>query len=65
MRLNPTDAEVLEYLDELRASGVTNMYGAGAYLEREFGFDRREAGQRLADWMRTFTERRKRGEVQA
>lgn len=26
----------LEYLDELRESGVTNMLGASSYLEREF-----------------------------
>lgn len=28
--------EMLEYLDRLRASGTTNMFGAGRYLEAEF-----------------------------
>ena len=28
--------EHLEYLDGLRDSGVTNMYGAGRYLEQWF-----------------------------
>ena len=28
--------EHLEYLDDLRESGVTNMFGAGSYLEDNF-----------------------------
>ncbi len=31
---------VLTYLDALRASGATNMFGAGEYLEEEFGFEK-------------------------
>ena len=31
------------YLDELRGSGETNMFGAPAYLVEEFGIDKREA----------------------
>jgi hypothetical protein len=65
MRLNPSDQDVLEFLDELRASGVTNMFGAGAYLQREFGFTPEEARRRLGQWMETFSERRERGEVEA
>ena len=34
---------VRTYLDQLRRSGVTNMFGAGPYLERDFGFDRKDA----------------------
>ena len=29
--------EMLEYLDDLRESGETNMFGAGPYVQREFG----------------------------
>jgi len=29
-------SEYFNYLDELRDSGETNMFGAGAYLEAEF-----------------------------
>lgn len=39
--------EHLEYLDELRESGVTNMYGAGPYLVREFGVTRNESHEIL------------------
>jgi hypothetical protein len=49
--------EHLEYLDDLRESGVTNMFGAGAYLMRAFGLDRNTARAYLDYWMRTFGER--------
>ena len=39
------------YLNRLRESGATNMYGAAPYLEMEFDLDRREAKQVLMDWM--------------
>lgn len=35
-------SEVRDFMHNLRDSGRTNMYGSGEYLEREFGFDRRE-----------------------
>ena len=57
----PTDeekAEMFEYLDELRESGVTNMFGARPYLRRAFkGLTDQEAGDVLVEWMRTFSER--------
>lgn len=46
--------EHLEYLDELRESGVTNMFGAGSYLQEYFGLDRKEASTVLTYWMKTF-----------
>lgn len=42
------------YLEELRESGVTNMFGAGKYLQMEFGLDKREARRILADWMNNY-----------
>ena len=44
-------SEYFNYLDELRDSGEINMFGAGAYLEAEFGIDRREAKKILMAWM--------------
>lgn len=44
-------SEYFEYLNELRDSGETNMFGAGAYLEAEFDLDRREAKNILMAWM--------------
>ena len=43
--------EVFQYLEALRESGVTNMWGAPAYLQEEFGFDKREAREWFFDWM--------------
>jgi len=51
--------EVLEYLDELRESGVTNMYGARPYLINAFYLEKHEAKAALTYWMRTFSERHK------
>jgi len=47
--------EHLEYLDELRESGVTNMYGAGRFLEKEF--------PDLIDWSNTFRTSKKAQEI--
>jgi hypothetical protein len=49
--------EMFEYLNTLRETGVTNMYGAGAYLQQAFGVDRREARDVLTEWMKTYAER--------
>ncbi len=47
----------LEYLDDLRDSGDTNMYGAPAHLEKEFNVTRQEAREILGYWMKTFGDR--------
>ena len=46
--------EVYTFLDVLRESGVTNMFGATPYLVAEFGFDKKEARQWLSSWMKDF-----------
>jgi hypothetical protein len=46
--------DYFEYLDMLRESGVTNMFGAAPYLQKEFGIDRRQARDVLMRWMRSF-----------
>ena len=49
--------EMFEYLDTLRETGVTNMFGAGAYLQEAFGVDRKEARDVLTEWMKTYGQR--------
>lgn len=44
------------FLDILRDSGVTNMFGAGIYLQEEFGIDKYKAREILQEWMDTFDE---------
>ena len=52
--------EHLEYLDDLRDSGITNMFGARPYLLKEYGYlSKEEAGQVVTYWMKTFSERNK------
>jgi hypothetical protein len=50
--------EYLTYLDELRESGETNMFGAVPYLEDEFGFSKQDARIVLSYWMKSFGERK-------
>ena len=47
-------SEYFEYLEELRQSGQTNMFGAGAYLQQEFGLGRYEARDILKQWMESY-----------
>lgn len=48
--------EAFEYLDDLRASGATNMFGAGPYVQRDLGHDRRTSMKLVQYWMETFSE---------
>jgi hypothetical protein len=48
----------LLYLDELRESGVTNMFGAVPFVRIRFpDLSKQEAKQVLIFWMKTFGER--------
>ena len=46
--------EHLEYLDTLRKSGDTNMFGATPYLSRRFNLTHPVAREILIYWMQTF-----------
>ena len=49
--------QVNYFLDDLRESGATNMFGAAPYIVEEFGVTRQEAKDLLLNWMQTFEER--------
>lgn len=50
--------EHLEYLDALRESGVTNMFGAVPFLKGEFPkLSEKKAQEILVYWMESFGER--------
>lgn len=49
--------EYFTYLDTLRESGVTNMFGARPYIEEEFGVTKQVATSILSNWMKTFEAR--------
>ena len=48
-------SKMYHYLDMLRESGETNMYGAGAYLVREYGLSKGDARKVLKAWMQDFS----------
>jgi hypothetical protein len=51
-----SEKEVMEYLNHLRESGVTNMFGATPYIIEEFGLDKSEARRILSLWMSNFND---------
>lgn len=42
------------FLERLRRSGVTNMYGAGPYIEQAFDVSPEKAREILVDWMQNY-----------
>ena len=46
--------EYYEFLEMLRQSGETNMFGAAPYLEKHMGLDRKEARAVLNSWMENY-----------
>jgi len=44
------------YLNRLRESGATNMFGAAPYLQDEFDLPRHEARHIVAEWMSWVSE---------
>ena len=49
--------EHLQYLDELRGYGVTNMFGAAPYVAREFDLPIADARKILSYWMQAFGDK--------
>lgn len=45
-----------QYLEEVRNSGVTNMFGAAPYLAEAYSLDRRKASTYLCFWMEHYAE---------
>lgn len=45
------------FLDKLRESGQTNMFGAAPYVSEAFGVSKYEARDLVKNWMQTFDER--------
>lgn len=58
MKRKSTDQEkeVFDYLNELRESGDTNMFGARPYIISEFSVPSDEAKRLLSLWMSNFNK---------
>jgi len=48
----PSLQKYYDFLEDLRKSGATNMFGASVYLESAFSLPRDKASSILSDWMR-------------
>ena len=48
--------EVYLYLEKLRESGETNMFGAGVYLQKHFELSKEKAIMYLSDWMKQYNQ---------
>jgi len=59
-KIKNTNEDYFIYLDILRESGITNMFGAVPYLLEEFPeLSEENARKVLKNWMKTFSERHK------
>jgi len=46
--------DVFHFLETLRASGITNMFGAAPYIEGHFECSRQEARYWLMEWIESY-----------
>lgn len=54
LELTSKEIKYFNYLENLRKSGVVNMYGARPYLERDFRLSENEARNILLKWMENY-----------
>ena len=52
--MQPTQEQVNKFLNILRESGLTNMVGAGKYIQDRFGVTKYDANRFLVKWMETY-----------
>ena len=57
--MNNTESmnEYFAFLDSLRETGVTNMFGAAPYLVEVYDMDKRKARDVLLSWMQSKQEK--------
>lgn len=48
------EQKAFKYLNDLRESGITNMFGARPYLMNALDLDKKTAGDLLSIWMQVF-----------
>ena len=60
-----TEQEAFQFLNVLRDSGATNMFGAAPYLQDELSIDKRLSRSLVTMWMSVFSDDGKYDEVPA
>ena len=53
---NKKQRVIFRYLDDIRESGKTNMFGATPYIQKHFRITKYDAQSFLVKWMETFNE---------
>lgn len=53
-KLTQSELEAFNYLNDLRESGQTNMFGAPPYLVEQFNISKSEAMRLTSLWMNNF-----------
>ena len=48
--------EVFLYLEQLKESGETNMFGAVPYLQQHFELDKKTAREWLLKWIKSYNK---------
>ena len=48
--------EVYIYLEQLRETGQTNMFGAGVYIQKHFELPKDKAIMYLTDWIKSYNK---------
>ena len=56
IKITEQEKEMFDYLNDLRDSGATIMFGASPYLVDEFYIDKHEARKVLSKWMQNYDE---------
>ena len=54
IKITKEEKEMFDYLNDLRDSGITNMYGASPYIEEQFEIEEPKARKVLSKWMNNF-----------
>jgi hypothetical protein len=54
IKITQEEKTMFDYLNDLRESGQTNMFGASPYLQDEFAIDKYTARKVLSKWMENF-----------
>jgi len=50
------EIDIFNFLNDLRNSGATNMFGATPYILDEFDIEKHDATKTLGKWMKNFNE---------
>lgn len=56
IKITEQEHEMFDFLNDLRRSAATNMFGAAPYLTNRFNIDKYEARKVLSKWMENFNE---------